>query len=231
MTTQLSPAASSGLPTHDYDPYVLGRQEWAEQFGSHIKEKENWRTLAVIAVVIALIATAGCVYALTQNRFIPYVVAVDRLGVATAVGRADQATKADTRIIRAELAQWVAAARSVYVDAAAQRSVIDAAYAKVTRGSPAFQELNGFYREKSPFERAQTETVTVEVQTVLALSANTWRVEWIEVTRGRNGEELRRENWQAAVSITVAAPNDEPTILRNPLGIYIPEFSWTRRQL
>ena len=51
----------------------------------------------------------------------PYVVQTDKLGDALAISRADIAPPADPRLIRAQLARWIADVRSVYVDVAAER--------------------------------------------------------------------------------------------------------------
>jgi type IV secretion system protein VirB5 len=119
--------------------------------------------------------------------------------------------------------------RSVYVDAAAQRSVIDEGYAMISRTGSSFKALTDYFRENSPFERAEKETVTVEVHTVLPVAGNTWRVEWSETTRGRNGEVQKVDEWQSSITVLISPPSDEVTILKNPLGIYIVEYSWTKR--
>lgn len=211
------------------DPYLAARGEWMERYGSYIADRDNWRRTALMALAIAALAVAGMVYSASQNHFIPYVVAVDRLGNSVAAGRADVASRADARIVRAQLARWVTNTRSVYVDAAAQRSVIDEAYAMISRSGSSYNVLNQHFRSGSPFERAEKETVTVEVKTVLPIGGDTWQVEWVETTRGRNGEVQRTDEWQAAVTVVISPPTDEITILRNPLGVYITEFSWTKR--
>lgn len=211
------------------DPYLAGRREWMERYGSFIADRDSWRRTALVSLAITLLAVGGMVYSASQNHFIPYVVAVDRLGNSVAAGRADVASRADARIVRAQLARWVSNTRSVYVDAAAQRAVIDEAYAMISRSGTSYNVLNQHFRANSPFERAEKETVTVEVKTVLPIGGDTWQVEWVETTRGRNGEVQRTDEWQAAVTVVISPPSDEMTILRNPLGVYIPEFSWTKR--
>ncbi len=74
----------------------------------------------------------------------PYVVQTDKLGDALAISRADIAPPADPRLIRAQLARWIADVRSVYVDVAAERTLIKDAYAMVDRngaGRPDAQRL------------------------------------------------------------------------------------------
>jgi type IV secretion system protein TrbF len=219
----------SDLPQSDTNPYTNARREWAERYGEFIQSAAQWRMVAVVSLVITALAVGGMVYSASQNHFIPYVVQVDKLGVAVAAGRADQASIADPRIIRAQLARWISDTRSVYVDAAAERSAIDSSYAMISRSGSGYNMLNEHFRSNSPFERAEKETVTVQVNTVLPVAGDTWRVEWTETTRGRNGEVQGVDQWQASITILIAPPSDEVSIQRNALGIYIPEFSWTKR--
>ncbi len=155
------------------NPYLDARREYAEEYGKLIKAAAQWRMVAVGLLLICALAVAGMVYSASQNHYIPYVVQVDKLGTAVPAGRADQAARPDQRIIRAQLARWVSDVRSVYVDAAAQRAAIDGAYAMISRSGAGYNLLTTYYRSSSSFERAEKETVTVQVNAVLSVSGNT----------------------------------------------------------
>ncbi len=238
MSKQKNQSTASGDINNDFrrssserNPYIDARREWSERYGSYIQAAHQWRLVALGMLAITALAVGGVVYMGNQNHFIPYVVQVDKLGTAVAAGRADTATRADARIIRAQIARWVWNTRSVFVDAAAQRSAIDDAYAMIGTGGSSYKVLTDFYRRTDPFERASKETATIEVHSVLSMGAgNTWRVEWTETTRGRNGEVQRAEEWQAIVTVVVSPPDTELTILKNPLGIYVVEFAWSQRE-
>jgi len=212
-----------------FNPFIDGRREWAERYGEYIQSAYHWRIVGIGALFVSLIAVCGMVYTASQNHFIPYVVQVDKLGNAVPAGRADTASVADSRIIRAQLARWIVNTRAVYVDAAAQRQAIDDSYSMISRSGSSYKLLTDYYRGSDPFRRATTETVTVEVETVLNMGGDTWRVEWMEITRGRNGEVQDTQAYQAAVTVIISPPTDQMTILKNPLGIYVTEFSWTKR--
>lgn len=220
------PAAGSGS---EDNPYLAARREWMERYGDYIQSANQWRLVGIGSLLITALAVGGMVYSASQNHYIPYVVQVDRLGTAVPAGRADVAARADTRIVRAQLARWIGNTRAVFVDAAAQRAAIDEAYAMISRSGSSYKVLTDHFRSNDPFERATKETVTIEVQTVLPVGGDTWRVEWTETIRGRNGEVQQTNEWQAAITVLISPPNDELTILKNPLGIYVTEFSWTKR--
>jgi type IV secretion system protein VirB5 len=210
-------------------PYLAARQEWNERYGSYIAQAYAWRLTALIALIIAALATGGLVLIASQAQVVPYVVKVDRLGTAIAVDRADRAERPDEAVIVAQLARWVAAVRSVYADAAAQRALVKEGYAMINRRGNAFGALNDHMRAHDPFERAKTETVAVEVESVLPISGDSWRLEWREEVRGRDGARLSSSQHQATVTISFNPPRDEATLRINPSGLYINSFHWARR--
>ena len=135
----------------------------------------------------------------------------------------------DQPLIVAQLARWVNAVRIVYVDAAAQRALINEGYAMINRNGDAYGALNDYMRGHDPFERAKTEMVAVDVQSVLPITGDSWRIEWREDTRGRDGAQVASTPYQATVTISFSPPRDEATIRANPLGLYISAFHWARR--
>ena len=132
-------------------------------------------------------------------------------------------------LLMASLARWIADVRSVYTDAGAQRTLINEGYAFIDAHSDAFAAMNDHMRAHNPFERAQTETVSVSVESVLAISENSWRIEWREETRTRDGREPTTKHWQAQAAIAFNKPDDEKTLRLNPLGIYVTAFNWSER--
>jgi type IV secretion system protein VirB5 len=211
------------------NPYLSARREWNERYGDYVAQARNWRLAALLALGSALIASAGLAYVSSQSQIVPYIVRVDKLGGAAAVDRADQLYKPDHPLIVASLARWVADIRSVYTDAGAERALLKEGYAMINERGDAYARLNDLMRSHDPFERAKTETVIVEVESVLPISAESWRIEWREETRMRDGAKPLSQHWQASVSIKINPPSDEATVRLNPLGIYINSFNWAQR--
>jgi type IV secretion system protein VirB5 len=210
--------------------YLAARREWNERYGSYIAQAYAWQLAALASLGVAFVAVAGIAWIGAQNRIVPYIVQTDKLGDAIAIRRADVAGPTDPRLIRAQLARWVSDVRSVYVDVAAEKHIITEAYAMVDRNAAAGPVLNDWFGRDDPFKRAQDDTVSVAVQSVLPLSGNTWRVEWQEDRRTRQGALESSEQWQATITITINPPTDDATILVNPTGLYIESFDWSRRQ-
>ena len=211
------------------NPYINGRREWNERYGSYIQRANTWRMAAFICMGIALIAVIGMAYIGAQNKLVPYMVEVDKLGQAVAVRRADVASAPDSRIVKAQIASFIESCRSVYTDFAAQKSLIDTCYSMVKRGSPAYNKLNNFYAGNTPFKRAESETVGIELHSVIPMSDKTWRSEWKETKYDRAGVIISQFEMSAITTVSINPPLDEANILVNPMGVFVDDFNWSSK--
>lgn len=226
-----TPLAQTAAPSgnEQTNPYLSARREWNERYGSYISQTRNWQIIAIVALGVAGTAVGGLAWIGAQSKITPYVVEVDKLGQTVAVGIAEKAATPDARIIRAQLASWIINARSVYSDAAAQNKAINDAYALVGNNQPAFRTLADFHTAFQPFERAKTENVSIAVESVLPITPDSYRIEWREEVRERDGRVVSNTNWQAQASVTIIPPTQESQALINPMGIIIEAISWSQR--
>jgi len=88
--------------------------------------------------------------------------------------------------------------------------------------------ISDYYRTNQPFVRAQTETASVEVRSVLPTSERTIEIEWVETARDLYGSVKATEHWKGTFTIAVNPPSDERTARVNPLGIYVVSANWSR---
>lgn len=212
------------------NPYLAARKSLQELYSTQHNREKLLFMIALGALALNIVLVAGIVITATQNKVVPYVVAVNELGDALPVQRADRASPVDERIIRAHLARWVKNVRNVSMDATAQRAMLLEAYANINRNAPAYGELNEHFQKHDPFARSKDELVKVNIESVLPISANTWRVEWKEQVRGRkDGKLLSESPYQATITTSINPPEDEKNILVNPLGIYVDDLSWSQR--
>ena len=223
MSSTDASQATAAPDSKPYNPYLAARREWDERYGDLITRARNWRLLALTSSLVA-----GMAFLASRSRIIPFVVAIDSLGRPVATGLAEQATSADDRLRRATVLSWIEDLRTVTTDGIAQRRAIDRVYAHIANGSEAQPFVSEFYRNDPPQKRAQTETTSVDVKSVLPTSDRTVEVEWIETTRDLYGAVQGQERWKGAFTITVSPPSDERLARMNPLGVYITNASWTR---
>jgi type IV secretory pathway TrbF-like protein len=216
------------VTTHPDNPYLAARREWDERYGDLITRARNWRVTAFVSGLVSLLAVAGIVWLSSQSRVVPFVVAIDNLGRPVASGIADEASPADARLKTASILDWVENLRTVTTDGIAQRKAIDRVYAHIANGSQAQSVVSDYYRADQPFTRAQSETVAVEVRSVLATSEHTFEVEWAETTRDLYGTVKATDRWKGSFLLAMNPPKDERQARVNPLGIYISQANWAK---
>ena len=211
-----------------HNPYLAARREWDERYGDQITRAKNWRTMAALSGVVALVATSGLIWISIHSRVVPFVVLIDSLGRPVASGIAEQTSGNDDRLRRASIFTWVENLRLVTTDGIAQRKAIDRVYADVASGSAAQTFISDFYRSAPPATRAQTETVSVEVSSVLPTSDRTYEVEWSETSRDLYGTVKATDHWKGSFSVVINPPTDERLARVNPVGLYITNASWAK---
>lgn len=212
-----------------YNPYLAGRREWDERYGDVVARAKESHTIALLCAGIALLITPGfIVMALRPPKLV--VVAVNSSGQFLASGASGQSAVVTEDMKRSTLSEWVSNLRMVTPDGISERWAIEKVYSMISNGSSAQIVVSDFYRGQPPETRAQTETVHVEVNSVLPTSQKTYEVEWLEITRDLQGKVLYQQRWKGAFTFVVSSspPNEERLSRLNPIGLYITEASWSR---
>jgi len=209
------------------NPYLAARQEWNERYGDYIQAARSWRLVGITALAIAAIGFGYALYQSTQVKLVPYIVEVDKLGTAVTAGTPQQIEYADPRVVRATLGAFVSNLRSVTPDAVVQKQYIDRTYALLRTADPATEKVNAWYRGNSPFDKAKAATVAIEVSNIVALSSQTYQIDWTEYERDRKGKETASRRFRGIATVTLTPPQDEGVIRLNPIGLYLKDFEWT----
>jgi type IV secretion system protein VirB5 len=220
-------------------PYVRGRAEFYGAFADLAKGKRNWQLAAFGALGLAGVLAAGLVTMATQSRILPYVVEVDRLGEAQALGPAASLATVDERVIRRDVAGFVRDVRAVVGDAAAQRDLLTRAYAFAGPEAAAF--LNAYFAEPAndPRRLGRDLTRLVEITGVLPVptddagggppAARTWKVSWTERSIPRAAGGLPGEAaWEGYFTTRIVPPaRADARLTLNPLGVTVTRIHWT----
>lgn len=209
------------------NPYLAARYEWNERYGSYVRAATAWRTIGLVSMTMAVIGFGYALYQSTQVKLVPYIVEVDQLGNSAAGGFPAQIEYADERVVRAMLGQWVTNFRSITPDTVVQTGYINRTYAMLRRQDPSTEKGNAWFRNNSPFDQAREKTVSVEINNVVALSNQSYQIDWTEIERDRQGRELRTRRWRGVATVTLSPPQDEAIIRLNPIGLYLADFDWT----
>jgi type IV secretion system protein VirB5 len=210
-------------------PYILGRENHDELYSAGVKRAANWRAAFFIMAMLALVSSVGSLMLYKRAHLVPYVVAVDSLGRVVAQGPVQETSVQNGAVVKAAIYDFVTNLRQIVVDQNAEHTSINKVYSMVSTGSAAQRYINGYYMEHSPFERAETESVTVDVATILPVSDTTYEVTWAEKVYTHTGMLVPSEShhYKGSFTFAINAPKDEQISRLNPLGVYITDASWT----
>ena len=206
-------------------PYQRAAQVWDERIGSARVQARNWRLMAFGCLILSGGFASALVWQSTTGNVVPWVVEVDNLGEAHAVGPAEASFEPSDPQIAFHLARFIEQVRAIPADAIIVRQNWLRAYEFTTdRGALA---LNDYARANDPFTRVGRQQVAVEVSSVIRASPNSFRVAWTE-RHYENGQLSTTERWTAILTIVIQPPRDAERLRANPLGIYVNAINWSR---
>ena len=215
------------------NPYLNARRTMNEHNGAIISSRQIWQATALLALLVSIAAVGGIIYIGSQSRFIPYIVEVDQLGQANAVKRADRASDVDVRVVHSMIASFVRDARMVSFDRNVQNDAIWRVFSKLQSSDSATNKITDYMKDPatSPTKRAELHSIGVEISSVLQQTAETWEVNWTEKVWDRQGIRIEQYRMRGLITVYIVPPTTATTeeeIRRNPVGIFVRDFTWSR---
>lgn len=203
------------------NPYLNAREEWLERYGSYISRAAQWRAAAFICLCVTAVSITGNVIQARQTKVVPYIIEVDKLGQASVIARADEASAPSGRLIQSSIAAAISDWRTVTADMELQKKMIERLSFFVSGGAKGV--LKQWYTENNPYEIAKSgKLVHIEIKDLpMPVSSDSYRVEWTETISNHTGELLDRQTYAATVSVQLVPPKADAVLLRNPGGVYI----------
>ena len=216
-------------------PYFNARRSWNDHVGQVVRATKIWQAVGIGSLGVAAVAVLGMVSVAKQSRFVPYIVEVDKLGQVAAVRQASAIDAASlTAVVKAELATFITKARLVTPDQQLQASSIRDVYALLANSDPATAKMNEWFngtKENNPFNRASKVLVSASINAVIPQSQNSWQVDWTETVVSRDGHPESVTNLRALITtylVPATAATSEQDIQRNPIGLYVKDFNWSK---
>lgn len=213
-------------------PYLEARREWEERYGGYVQAAHTWRVFGFMALIIAVIATGGAIYLSCTKEVRAYIVQTDKQGSIQSVRSIDTRTdpKILSGVVSKQLVNWIKDTRDVTIDAQIEREHVTEAYAYIQKDTPAMTKLNEHFKNNDPFKRAEKETIYVDITSILQLKDGAFQLQWQEKTMDRQTGRLTKlaETWSAVCYTEILQPHDERSLLRNPTGLVIKDFNWSK---
>jgi len=206
-------------------PYQRAQQAWDDRIGSARVQAKNWRLMCLSTLLLSFVMAAGLLWQSTRSTITPYVVEVTTAGEIRAVGPAAKDYRPNELQIGYYLRQFLRNVRSLPIDPIVLRENWLEVYEAVTDRGAA--KLNEYARISNPFGRLGRESVAIDVTSVVRASDSSFQLRWIE-RRYVNGTLNATETWTAILTLVIQPPRDEERLRKNPLGIYVDDFDWSR---
>ena len=219
------PTVRYGVTPEPETPYQRAAQVWDDRIGSARMQARNWRLAFFGTLLMSSGLAAGLVWQSARGTVTPWVVQIDKLGQAQAVAPALADYRPTDPQIAWHLARFIEEVRRIPADPVVLRHDWLEAYRFVTdRGAIA---LNDYARASDPFSKIGKTQISVEVASVVRASDNSFRVAWTERQYVDNAL-ATTERWSAILTIVVQPPTDAERLRKNPLGIYVHAFNWSK---
>lgn len=208
-------------------PYLKAQQVWDARIGSNVIQAKNWRLLSFSLITIIAFLLIGFIVLANKVEHIPYIVEVSNGEIKSINKAKSQDYLPNEAQLKYHLIKFVEKIRSVSIDSAVNKKWIFEAYAMLTpKTANKFDEYFSDSKNHIKFEDKQT--VFVIVNSFTNVTKNTYQLQWQEELYDKNGKLLETTKWVAFATIQIAAPTSEQSILQNPLGIWITDFSWSK---
>lgn len=204
-------------------PHMRAQQAWDRRMGAAVQGAVTWRWVALSLGVLAIALAFGMTMVALQKRTFVHVVEVSPQGAVLSVRPASgEYTPTDAQVSYF-LGHFVKLVRGVPTDGVVLRENWLEAYRFLT--PQAAQRLNEVAREEDPFSLLGTTARTAIITSIVQRSDATWQVSWIEATHGANGG--ARSAYTGLFTIRFERPRSSDALARNPLGLFITEFSFS----
>ena len=219
------PSVRYGRTPEPETPFQKAAQVWDERIGSARIQARNWRLVAFGNLFLAAGLACGLIWQAARGTVTPWVVEIDKVGQAQAVGPAIADYQPTDPQIAWYLARFIENVRSLPADPVIVRQNWLAAYDFVTdKGAVA---LNDYARANDPFGKIGKIEVAVEISSVIRASGDSFRVAWIE-RRYENASLAATEHWTAILTIVIKTPHDAEHLRKNPLGVFVNAINWSK---
>lgn len=214
------------------NPYLSAQLTWRDYIGSFVGSRNLMICITLLSLCTSLIAVAGVVYIGSQNKLVPYIIEVDKLGRSQFMGTVPERNLQDPKIVNVMLTDFISDFKTVSVDKELTVKALKRLYSKLSNGSLASNKVNDYYtankERNNPFVRAESESVAVEVKTILRATSSSYLIEWTEIVRdSKKGNITRREYYKANVTVEYKDTSNLgfDALIDNPLGLYVTDYS------
>lgn len=212
-------------------PFRQAQQVWDLRIGTAAAQAKNWRLAFFSLAGLTLLMALSLATLISQQRVIPILVGLDKAtGEASVVGPADQhAPEPGPLEVKYFLAQFLRLVRTVSLDQVVIKQNWLKAYSFLRPEAAGLLNEMTQKDPNSPLNKIGKVLVTVQPLSIIQIPDTTsYQLRWRETVFATHGTKLDEYTMGATFILEIDPPQDELTLLENPLGIFIKSFQWNR---
>lgn len=206
-------------------PYRQAQDLWDRRMGSAHQHARTWRTAAFGGLILSGALAAATITLALRPAAVPFVIEANATGEARLIGPATKGYEPTDAQISWHLARFIEMVRSLPSDPVVVRQNWLRAYDLATQAGA--QALNAMAEANDPFATIGRTTVAVEVLSVVRASPNSFNLRWRETTYN-SGTLTKVERFTGVATIVIDPPSTPDRLQKNPLGLYVHAFTWSR---
>ncbi len=205
------------------------RAEWSDRIGGTVQAARNWRLAAFAALSVAAMAVVGLIYQSSKATVVPYYIRVAENGQPAVVGVVPEVFSPSLNEVRWQLATWLEWVRGAPLDPVVVKNNYKNAMAFMSQA--AANKLNEWAQSDPRLQNIGRETVEFSLISIAPISGSkSYQARWKELFRNDAGIVKEEQHWIATFDVNIVPPTAVDQIQRNPIGLYIEDFQWTREQ-
>jgi len=209
------------------NPFQKGQDKAYADILLHVTKESNvWRKLTLAHVILFAVSLILFFSAIIQQKTVPVLINVMPSGESQYIGEVRQNgnIQIPDAAIHFQIRTFVSNIRSVSTDYdIIYNNIDDCFYMCTANYNPIMKKM---INDNSPFELYGKIRRSVEFESVLHVTGNSYQVNWTETVIEASSSNPKKTKFRAVVTIRLIKPTDD-TIKRNPLGIYIDNFEMT----
>jgi type IV secretion system protein VirB5 len=193
--------------------------------GAAHQHARTWRTAAFASLLLAAVLAAATTALALRPAAVPFVIETSETGEARYIGPASRTYEPGDAQISWHLARFVERIRALPSDPVVVRQNWLGAYDWATQAGA--QTLNAMAVTNDPFAQVGKTTIAVDVLSVVRASPESFQLRWRE-TRFASGRLVGVERYTGVAGIVIDPPSTPERLQKNPLGLYVHAFSWSK---
>lgn len=204
------------------NPFESADKQYHDLLRDAKRDKDRWVKIAFFSLGFFIISLVILLYAVRLQDTVPVLVAVTQWGESHYLGEVKQSGFQVPEIaVQYQVRDFITKLRTISVDREILYRDITACYDMIT--AQCEREMTADLRANDPFAEVGQTKRSVIIETVLKVSAETYQVDWIEVSTGK---ENANAHIRGLFTVKVLDPPAEKRV-KNPLGIYIDDYDMT----